>query len=97
MSTRSRRARVLVLDPVALQGAVGKPESDILPLRIELQRAIARLTPELREAFLLKHVEQLEYTDMTVLLGASVSALKMRVQRACLHLRAELREYGDEH
>jgi RNA polymerase sigma-70 factor (ECF subfamily) len=97
MAVRSRRARVLVRDPVALHLAANGHDADVLPLRIELQRAIARLAPDLREAFLLKHVEQLEYTDMSPLLGASVSALKMRVQRACQQLRVELREYHHDH
>ncbi len=49
---------------------------------------------EQREAFLLKYVEQLEYTEMAQVTGTRVSALKMRVQRACLRLQEELKEYG---
>ena len=40
------------------------------------------LSPALREAFLLKHVEELSYEEMSAITGASVSALKMRVKRA---------------
>jgi RNA polymerase sigma-70 factor (ECF subfamily) len=36
----------------------------------------------LREAFLLKHVEELTYEEMAEATGVSVSALKMRVKRA---------------
>ncbi|MEW5931016.1 MAG: RNA polymerase sigma factor [Gemmatimonadota bacterium] len=54
--------------------------------------ALAALPPEQREAFLLKHVEELSYEEMAELTGAGVSALKMRVKRACERLRALLLE-----
>ncbi len=54
--------------------------------------ALAQLDPASREAFLLKHVEELSYAEMTVVTGANVSALKMRVKRACERLRAMLLE-----
>jgi RNA polymerase sigma-70 factor (ECF subfamily) len=41
----------------------------------------------LREAFLLKYVDELSYEEMSALTGAGVSALKMRVKRACERLR----------
>lgn len=58
----------------------------------EVQRALLRLAPPAREAFLLKYVEDLSYEEMAVLTGAGVSALKMRVKRACEQLRALLKE-----
>ncbi len=58
-------------------------------------RALARLDPLQREAFLLKHVEGLEYDEMTRLTGARIPALKMRVKRACDHLRSLLGEADD--
>ncbi|MEP6689530.1 MAG: RNA polymerase sigma factor [Gemmatimonadaceae bacterium] len=60
--------------------------------REELARALVLLAPEQREAFLLKHVEDLSYEEMSVMTGVGVSALKMRVQRACARLRDLLRE-----
>src|SRR3989442_2363930 len=54
--------------------------------------ALARLPSESREAFLLKHVEELEYEDMARLTGAGVSALKMRVKRAREQLQTMLKE-----
>jgi RNA polymerase sigma-70 factor, ECF subfamily len=47
-----------------------------------IQRVLDRLDPDQREAFVLRHVEELEYEEMSALTGASVSALKMRVKRA---------------
>jgi DNA-directed RNA polymerase specialized sigma24 family protein len=40
----------------------------------------------------LKHVEELSYQEMSGMTGASVPALKMRVNRACEQLRAALEE-----
>lgn len=53
----------------------------------EIRRGLATLRPEMREAFLLKHVEGFSYDEMVELTGASLSALKMRVSRACDQLR----------
>ena len=52
--------------------------------------AVDSLDPLLREAFVLKYVEGLEYTEMAVVTGAGISALKMRVKRACEALRPKL-------
>lgn len=55
-----------------------------------VERALATLPDAQREAFLLKHMEGLAYEEMSELLGASVSALKMRVLRARELLQAAL-------
>jgi len=47
-----------------------------------MNRALARLPEAQREAFLLKHVEELSYEEMAERLDSGVSALKMRVMRA---------------
>lgn len=60
--------------------------------REEIARALATLPPEQREAFLMRHVEDLTYDDMAVATGAGISALKMRVKRACDALRVRLTE-----
>ena len=60
-----------------------------------MKKSIARceqLRPEQREAFLLKYVEELGYDEMSQLTGVGVSALKMRVMRACERLRELLSE-----
>ena len=49
-------------------------------------------SPEQREAFVLKYVEELGYDEMAALTGVGVSALKMRVMRACDRLRELLKE-----
>lgn len=57
-----------------------------------LARALARLHPLQREAVLLRFSADLSYEEMAVATGAGVSALKMRVKRACTRLRALLGE-----
>ena len=48
----------------------------------ELQRALMRLPPLLREALLLKYVDDRTYEEIAEVTGTRVSALKMRVKRA---------------
>jgi len=92
-ATRSgRREQRLVRDEAALESIPTPRLADDQDLREELQRALDQLVPEQREAFLLKHVEELEYEEMAGLTGAGVSALKMRVKRACERLRELLEE-----
>jgi RNA polymerase sigma-70 factor (ECF subfamily) len=60
-------------------------------LRGEIAKALDQLPDAQREAFLMHYVEELPYETMADLLGASVSALKMRVLRARDTLAAGLR------
>jgi RNA polymerase sigma-70 factor (ECF subfamily) len=60
--------------------------------REEIERALQSLPAEQREAFLMRHVEGLSYEDMCTASGAGLSALKMRVKRACDALRLRLTE-----
>ena len=61
-------------------------------MREEIQHALDCLTPEHREAFVLKHVEELSYEEMAEITGVGISALKMRVKRACQQLQGLLEE-----
>ena len=70
------------------------PES-LTGWREEIDRALAQLPVEQREAFLLKYVEELSYEEMVEYTGTGVSALKMRVKRACERLRDLLGELND--
>ena len=58
----------------------------------EVYGALERLPAEQREAFLLRHVEGMDYDDMAIVTGANLSTLRMRVKRASDALRARLRE-----
>ena len=58
----------------------------------EVRRVLDTLPSEQREAFLLRHVEDLSYEDIAAITGAGLSALRMRVKRACDALRVRLTE-----
>jgi len=93
---RGRRERRVQPDGDALERAASPAVAPLVELRVEIARALATLAPEQREAFLLKHVEQLEYEEMAGITGVGVSALKMRVQRACTRLRESLKDLRHE-
>jgi len=92
---RQRRQRMFLVDETAMALASVRPAADTSDLRGELQRAIDSLDPDQREAFLLKHVEQLSYDEMAEATGVGVSALKMRVKRACDRMQWLLQEASD--
>jgi RNA polymerase sigma-70 factor, ECF subfamily len=92
---RERRRRRIVTDESAVARAVYEPESRAAEAMHDLERALAVLDVAHREAFLLKHVEQLEYTEIAAMTGVGVSALKMRVKRACARLQQALGDVAD--
>ena len=80
-------------DPADLD-VPGKERADADAERSELaaalEGALAQLTAEQREAFVLKHVDGRSYEEMADLVGVGVDALKMRVHRAREALRGML-------
>ncbi|MGI5864640.1 MAG: RNA polymerase sigma factor [Myxococcales bacterium] len=70
-----------VLEPVAAEAG---PEERLRGREAvaALQRAIDKLAPKYREAFVLKHIESLSYEEMREIVEMPVPALKVRVHRA---------------
>lgn len=89
---RGRRARTFVSDEMAILDAAEDHPAERTAWREEIDRALQQVRPEQREAFLLKYVEEMGYDEMSRLTGVGVSALKMRVMRACDRLRELLSE-----
>lgn len=58
--------------------------------RAEVAYALSQLPDEQREVIVLRFAEELRYDEIAAITGVGVSALKMRVQRACSRLRALL-------
>src|SRR5512142_376298 len=83
----ARRNRMFVRDDVSLEQASAPAAPDTTEWDDAVRLAMQRLARPLREAFLLKHVEDMEYTEMSRFTGVGVSALKMRVLRAREQLR----------
>ena len=89
---RGRREQRVRVDPDRVAAASVPSDVDDILARETIERALRDLDEELREAFLLKHVEQLTYDEMSEATGVGTSALKMRVKRACDRLRVALEE-----
>src|SRR5215218_4771807 len=87
--TRRREAVFPDVDPGAMELAAGGDAVDGCP---DLERALASLPDEQREALALRYGDDLTYEEMARITGAGESALKMRVQRAFARLRDLLRE-----
>jgi RNA polymerase sigma-70 factor (ECF subfamily) len=66
--------------------------------RGEIRRAIYDamdgLTSDLRDAFLLRDIEERSYAEIATLLEASESAIRQRVKRARDHMRRALEEFA---
>ncbi len=67
----------------------GGPEEefDRAELRGALEKALATLTPDFREAFVMHHIHGLPYDVMAAVLGSSAGTLRMRALRAREQLR----------
>lgn len=88
----ARRERLLTRDEAAMNAASLPSDHERTEFADLVHRALQRIGPEYREAFLLKHVDDLEYEEMAQLTGVGVSALKMRVKRAREQLQVIFRE-----
>lgn len=85
---RHRRFDADLPDDVPSNGS----RPDAFEWREEIARALSRLRPHYREAFLLRYVEELDYGEMAQMTGVKEPALRMRVKRAGDQLRDLLRD-----
>lgn len=91
LATRRRRREERFDRDEGLVGRLPDPDGIVDPFALErVEGALQLLTVEHREAFVLKYVEELSYEEMAEVTGAGISALKMRVKRACEQLREQL-------
>jgi RNA polymerase sigma-70 factor, ECF subfamily len=74
--------------------APGSWRPDTVLDRIELERAVAKLPPSYRAAFVLHDVEGLEHHEVGEMLGIAVGTSKSLVHKARLRLRTLLRGTG---
>ena len=88
----------LFLNEVARRGAVAPAEGEAqepsvtpdMPMQIDMQRALARLTPEHRAVVVLVGLEQLSYHEAAAVLDVPVGTVMSRLSRARTQLRAFL-------
>jgi RNA polymerase sigma-70 factor (ECF subfamily) len=90
------RARVRPMEDVDRLPLAARERTDRAVERMDLadqiEQGLAMLTPEQREAFVLRHVEGHTYEQIAALTGVGIDALKMRVHRARDTLRTLLGE-----
>lgn len=91
-AVKAKRRGIVPLESVAELESHDGDTATRLDQRRRLASALARLAPDQREAFLLKHMEGWSYEEMADHLGVQVSALKMRVHRAREELQITLLE-----
>jgi RNA polymerase sigma-70 factor (ECF subfamily) len=92
LGSRRRRESRIVSDGEAVTAAISPSRDPYDGLDEAISKAVGQLHPKQREAFLLKHVEEMSYEEMSAITGVGISALKMRVQRA----REELQDLLEE-
>ena len=63
-------------------------------LSAQLQRGLARLSPELREAVILRDLQGLEYNEVQVILQVPEGTVKSRINRGRIELARILSEMG---
>jgi RNA polymerase sigma-70 factor (ECF subfamily) len=93
-SARRRDVSLHVLPEVPEERSGPDEDAAVAEIRSRLSLALGRLTPEQREAFVLKHVEGRSYEEIAAVMDLSVAALKMRVHRARDTLRGLLEEFA---
>lgn len=89
---RARTQGVMVRSEVAMAAASVASSEGRDALRDAIHWALEQLPAEQREAFLLKHVEDLSYETMETVTGVRSATLRMRVFRARDELRKLLAE-----
>src|SRR5437867_4795532 len=90
----ARRARLFVRNDAALSGVALPSPAERAEWDDTVRRALARLAPEYREGFLLKHVGELVDEEMAQVTRAGISALKMGVESARGQVQGSFREAG---
>lgn len=88
----------LFLNNVAHRRAVAADESEApepaetpdFPMQIDMQRALAKLTPEHRAVIVLIGLEQVSYQEAAEVLDVPIGTVMSRLSRAREHLRAFL-------
>jgi len=91
-SPRRRDLPLQVLPDLPARRSDPSEEASHAEVRDRVHAALGRLTPEQREAFVMRHLEGLSYEEIAAVMNLSVAALKMRVHRAREALRGLLEE-----
>ena len=96
---RSRLARLDLIDrgaaaAAAFAAAPDHGEWERGEWREEIERALQQLTPDQREAFLLRYWEEMDVTETATIMGCSEGSVKTHCSRATHALAALLKDKG---
>ena len=98
---RTRRDRLTdSIDEVSQVERMHSPErtpdrlAEADELSIQLQRGLARLSPELREAVILRDLSGLDYAEIRLILQVAEGTVKSRINRGRIELARVLAEMG---
>ena len=86
---RERRRREVSL--TSLPGRGGRGKADAVVDRLTLEKAMDRLSPDMRAVIVLREIEGLTYQEIADLLGIKKGATAVRLHRARQQLRDILR------
>jgi RNA polymerase sigma-70 factor (ECF subfamily) len=84
-----------LLDVTAADGLRADREAMSSELAIRLERAIARLSVEQREVFLMRELLDMPFKEIADVVGVPENTVKSRMRYALEKLRLELDEYAD--
>ncbi len=89
---RWRRSNTVRLEEAAVHTSEANPEDDVVRQEssAEVREAIARLTPELREAVTLRYLGGLSYADIARAQNSPVGTVCSRIHRGLKQLAEEL-------
>ena len=78
------------------ESAGRRPDEQALlgELRVQVQTALTKLSPELREAVILRDLQQLEYAEIQTVLEVPEGTVKSRINRGRIELARILQQMG---
>ncbi len=88
---RRKRKPETSLDPI-IHGEPSQEAAATTPLQRLVQRALIELPDQQREVIVLHWYEGLSFPEISLLVGASVSAVKVRAHRGYKRLRVSLKD-----
>ena len=78
------------------ESAARRPDEQVLlgELSAQVQNALTKLSPELREAVILRDLQQLEYAEIQSVLAVPEGTVKSRINRGRIELARILQQMG---
>ncbi len=85
-----------LLERIPGDGADGFERTDAAEIASRVQEALASLSDEQREVFLMREFKRLQFKEIAAVVGVSENTIKSRMRYALEALRLALADYADE-